>query len=182
MSPYLSVLDIDPVMRLFFCLSAVPHSGKDKKMKALRNFDYDLWTTEEGQEKKYWIRVKATGEVTQVSHEVIAYLRNEEKQLRRDMESERARGGQDLSYDFNSCEDQESSWLTDTNDMEAEVIGKMRVEEFQSTLTVIQRLVFQECILEGKTYERFGQEHGIGKTAVSKHITLIRKKAKIFFG
>ena len=150
-------------------------------MKALKNFDYDLWTTAEGQEKKYWIRIKATGEVTQVTHDVISFLRNEEKQMRRDMEAERERGGQDLSYDLNLCEGQESSWLTDSNDMESEVMEKMRVEEFKSTLTAIQRLVFEECILKGETYEQFALNHGIKKATVSSHVMLIRKKAKIFF-
>lgn len=150
-------------------------------MKALKNFDYDLWTTEEGQEKKYWIRIKSTSEVTQVTHDVISFLRNEEKQMRRDMEAERERGGQDLSYELNLCEDQESSWLTDSNDMESEIMEKMRVEEFKSTLTAIQRLVFEECILKGETYEQFARDHGIKKATVSSHVMLIRKKAKIFF-
>ena len=42
-------------------------------------FDYDLWTTEDG---KCMVRVKATGETTEVDREVMKMLRNEEKKLR----------------------------------------------------------------------------------------------------
>ena len=55
-------------------------------------FDYDLWTTEDG---KCMVRVKNTGEVTEVDREVMKILRTEEKRLRR-------------SYGFdNSSEDED---------------------------------------------------------------------------
>ena len=53
--------------------------------KTPKEFDYDLWTTEEG---KYMVRVKATGEVTEVSREVMKALRAEEKRMRRSFASE----------------------------------------------------------------------------------------------
>ena len=43
-------------------------------------FDYDLWTTEDG---KCMVRVKITGEVTEVDREVMKILRVEEKRVRR---------------------------------------------------------------------------------------------------
>lgn len=43
-------------------------------------FDYDLWTTEEG---KCMVRIKATGEITEVERSVMQVLRSEEKRLRR---------------------------------------------------------------------------------------------------
>ena len=43
-------------------------------------FDYDLWTTEDG---KCMVRVKRTGEVSEVDREVMKVLRAEEKKLRR---------------------------------------------------------------------------------------------------
>ena len=73
------------VMRLFCCL-AFPRlraSGKDKTMsipKTPVEFDYDLWTTEEG---KCMVRIKATGEITEVERSVMQVLRSEEKRLRR---------------------------------------------------------------------------------------------------
>ena len=43
-------------------------------------FDYDLWTTEDG---KCMVRVKATGEVTEVEQKIMKVLRAEEKRIRR---------------------------------------------------------------------------------------------------
>ena len=73
-------------MRLFLSLvhPLLRASGKDKTMKRIPKtpveFDYDLWTTEDG---KCMVRVKATGETTEVDREVMKMLRNEEKKLRR---------------------------------------------------------------------------------------------------
>ena len=70
------------VMRLFFSLvhPLLRASGKDKAMKRIPKtpveFDYDLWTTEDG---KCMVRVKATGETTEVDREVMKALRNEER-------------------------------------------------------------------------------------------------------
>ena len=59
-------------------------SGKDKTMKRTPKtpieFDYDLWTTEDG---KCMVRVKRTGEQCEVSKETFRILRSEEKRLRR---------------------------------------------------------------------------------------------------
>lgn len=72
------------VMRLsFLAFPLFPGSGKDKKMKTPKTpaaFDYDLWTTEDG---RYMVRIKATGEVTEVQRTVMQLLRTEEKRLRR---------------------------------------------------------------------------------------------------
>ena len=43
-------------------------------------FDYDLWTTEDG---KCMVRVKRTGEVSEVDRKVMRILRAEEKRIRR---------------------------------------------------------------------------------------------------
>ena len=43
-------------------------------------FDYDLWTTEDG---KCMVRVKKTGEVSEVNRDVMRVLRAEEKRIRR---------------------------------------------------------------------------------------------------
>ena len=87
------------VMRLFFSLvhPLLRASGKDKTMKRIPKtpveFDYDLWTTEDG---KCMVCVKATGETTEVDREVMKALRNEEKKLRR-------------SYDTGGASDSEGS-------------------------------------------------------------------------
>ena len=47
-----------------------------KTPKTPIEFDYDLWTTEDG---KCMVRVKITGEVTEVDRKVMRILRTEEK-------------------------------------------------------------------------------------------------------
>ena len=61
-------------------------------MQTLKEFDYNLWTTEENGIKKYWVGVKATGEVVEVDLEVMRLLRNEEKKLRREIEDQSEMG------------------------------------------------------------------------------------------
>lgn len=51
-----------------------------KTPKTPIEFDYDLWTTEDG---KCMVRVKSTGEVTEVDRKVMRILRAEEKRIRR---------------------------------------------------------------------------------------------------
>ncbi len=55
-----------------------------KTPKTPIEFDYDLWTTEDG---KCMVRVKITGEVTEVDREVMKALRAEEKRIRRALRS-----------------------------------------------------------------------------------------------
>ena len=171
-----------PIMRLLFCSIRCSMQRKGQKMKELKDFDYEFKVTEENASKKYWVHMKGTSELVEVSQEVLNFLRCEERELRRDMSAVYKRGGPDLSYDAHSGVDQDSSWLVDPHDLETGVIEGLNIKEFQSTLTAFQRSVLEECILGGKTHEEYAQEHGIGKSAVSKHTMLIRKKAKYFFG
>lgn len=102
------------VMRLFFSLvhPLLRASGKDKTMKRIPKtpieFDYDLWISEDG---KCMVRVKATGETTEVDREVMKALRNEEKKLRR-------------SYDTGGASDSEElKTREDWNEWQANVLG-----------------------------------------------------------
>ena len=47
-------------------------------MKTLKEFDYDLWAIEENGRKRYFARIKATGEETEVSLEVMRLLLNQD--------------------------------------------------------------------------------------------------------
>lgn len=58
-------------------------------MKTLKEFDYDLWATEENGQKRYFARVKATHEETEISLEVMRLLLSQEKQMRREYEKHR---------------------------------------------------------------------------------------------
>ena len=84
-------------------------------------FDYDLWTTEDG---KCMVRIKSTGEVTEVDREVMKALRAEEKWMRRKMTGAPVPGAEEatatvLSLDFVSFEGGENmspAWLEDPHD------------------------------------------------------------------
>ena len=77
-------------------------------------FDYDLWTTEEG---KCMVRIKATGDITEVERSVMQVLRSEEKRLQRTISPEQgpSREGKTaptvLSLDMLPEDVADSSWL-----------------------------------------------------------------------
>ena len=145
-----------------------------------KEFDYDLWTTTENGTKHFWARVKATGEVTEVSHEVMCFLRSEEKKLYREIAAVRKHGST-LSLDVPHGEEKES-WFEDhgigMSDMEIALVE----EDFRKLLTPIQLAVFEECIVGSTTLSDFAIQKGITKQSVSDVVNGIRKKAKKFFG
>lgn len=61
-------------------------------MKTLKEFDYDLWAIEENGRKRYFARIKATGEETEVSLEVMRLLLRQEKQMRREYAKQQTLG------------------------------------------------------------------------------------------
>ena len=158
-------------------------------MKTPIEFDYDLWTTEEG---KCMVRIKLTGEVCEVSRETMRVLRNEEKKLRRSKTGVPIAGCKDedetatlLSLDFVSVQDAEEmspAWLEDHNDMETSVMMQMLEEELRHSLTRVQLDIYLNCLLGGISYKDYADEKGVSYQSVQQAIILIRKKAqKIFF-
>ena len=125
-------------------------------------FDYDLWTTEDG---KCMVRVKLTGEVTEVDREVMKILRAEEKKLRRSFTGDASEDGEDgvdtiLSLDYVSYEggeDMEPVWLEDKSRMEDEVMMDMMIKEFAQSLTPKQFDVFQRCLLGGVSLREYNK-------------------------
>ena len=152
-------------------------------MKTLKEFDYDLWTTNEDGKKRYFARVKKTGEVTEISLEVRRYLMSLEKQMRRE---EMQKGfGTIMSMDAMICDDDmcDSIWLLDkTQDAEDDIIFEEMAAEFADTLTPLQRSVFYECMLGGKKLVEYASEHDMNPRCVAAAVKLIRKKAKKILG
>ena len=180
------------VMRLYFCLAhpLFRASGKDKTMKRIPKtpveFDYDLWTTEDG---KCMVRVKLTGEVTEVDRKVMKILRAEEKKLRRSFTGEASEDGEDgvdtiLSLDYVSYEggeDMDPAWLEDKSRMEDEVMMDMMIKEFAQSLTPKQLDVFQRCLLGGLSLREYSREKGISNQAISDINKAVQKKFKNFY-
>ena len=181
------------VMRLFFSLvhPLLPASGKDKTMKRIPKtpveFDYDLWTTEDG---KCMVRVKATGETTEVDREVMKMLRNEEKKLRRSYDAGGSTASEDgeetqpsavLSLDAVPEDDVKSSgWLADKEDFTDGVLTKLVIQDFRATLNSIHLAIFDQCLLGDKTIRAFAEEYGLRKSTVWDIANALRKKCKKF--
>ena len=183
------------VMRLYFCLAhpLFRASGKDKTMKRIPKtpieFDYDLWTTEDG---KCMVRVKRTGEQCEVGRETFRILRAEEKKLRRSMTGVPVSESNDtdetatlLSLDYVSvagAEEMSPAWLEDSFDMENSVITRMLEEELRHSLTERQLGIYLSCVVGGISYKDYADANGMTYQNVQQSIVLIRKKAqKIFF-
>lgn len=149
-------------------------------MFTTKEFDYDLWTTQEGGTKHYWARVKATGEVSEISIEVMRCLRAEEKRIYREIKAYQKRGAM-LSLEFLYDEEKEG-WLTDYGTGAGEIEKALTEEAFRQLLTPAQLSVFNECLIGGKSQTAYAAIHGISVPMVNKHIQAIRKKAKNFFG
>ena len=151
-------------------------------------FDYDLWTTEDG---KCMVRVKATGEATEVGREVMKMLRNEEKKLRRSYDTGGSSASEDgeetqssavLSLDAVPEDDVKSSaWLADPNDGIKDAELRMLEAEFMETLTSVQLNIYKACIISGQTPTDYARTHNMRRQSVNDAITLIRKKAKKIF-
>ena len=175
-----------------FCCLVIPllrTSGKDEAMKGIPKtpveFDYDLWTTEDG---KCMVRIKATGEVTEVERTVMQVLRSEEKRFRRAMslDQEADRDGISkptiLSLDVLPEDVTDSNWLADTVDYTEEISTKLLEQRLRESLTPTQYGIYQACILNGISYKAYADQMGVSYQSVQNAIRLIQKKAKNIFG
>ena len=156
-----------------------------KPPKTPVEFDYILWTTKDG---KSMVRVKSTGEVTEVSKETMRFLRAEERRCRHydsrilsDTEKETI-SLSDLSTDNLPSEKLSmSSWLTDPADFTQDIITAAVEDEFYVSLTPAQKEIYDEVLKGGTRPSHYAMAHGISPSSVTQHIRAIQKKAKKFF-
>jgi hypothetical protein len=133
------------VMRLFLglsirCSAPAERTSNERIPKTPVEFDYDLWTTEDG---KCMVRVKITGEVTEVDREVMKILRVEEKRVRRSYGTDDVYADEPsdstptlLSLDAIPSEEREASaWLLDPSDFTKETAFNAGVSDFLKYLT-----------------------------------------------
>ena len=180
------------VMRLYFCLilPLLRTGGKDKTMKRIPKtpveFDYDLWTTEDG---KCMVRVKLTGEVMEVDRDVMKLLRAEEKKLRRSFTGSPSDEKEDaeqsvLSLDSLPDDDvKAAAWLADPHDLLNEVTMKLLEAELRKSLTERQLDVYEKCLLGGRTFREYARKNNIDVRAVFDAKAAVQKKfEKVFMG
>ena len=149
-------------------------------------FDYDLWTTEDG---KCMVRVKRTGEQCEVSRDAFRVLRAEEKKIRRSMTGVPVPGSEDeettlLSLDYVSYEggeDMSPAWLADPHDFTQDVAVKLLEDDFIHTLTSREKDVYVFCIKMGRDQTEYAKKTGLSISRVCRIVAAIRKKAKNFF-
>lgn len=152
-------------------------------MKTLKEFDYDLWATEENGQKRYFARVKATHEETEISLEVMRLLLSQEKQMRREYEKHRDIGkalSLDAIHDDGTMD--ESAWLLDLRQsIDCNLLWEDLISDFCKMLTENQISVLNECLIGGKSQTAYAADYGISVAMVSKQIRAIREKAKKYF-
>lgn len=146
-------------------------------MQALKEFDYNLWTTKENGIKKYWIGIKATGETTEVDAEVMRLLRNEEKKMRREIEKQ-SEIGTILSLEYDSVDERSEQWLIDTYQLGEEVVTDVLENDLEKLLTPFQREIYDCCMKNGMNYAEFAKQHNLDSSTVYEARDAIRKKYK----
>ena len=151
-------------------------------------FDYDLWTTEDG---KCMVRVKRTGEVSEVDREVMKVLRAEEKKLRRSYGADSTSEDEDgeekssetvLSLDALPEDDVKSSaWLADPSNNIEMALTEMCIEDFRKTLSTSQGEIFEVVMLGGMGVREYARLKGINHKTVVEAVASMRKKLKKYF-
>ncbi len=150
-----------------------------KQFKQLKDFEYYLWTTEDG---KCFAKIKATDEESEVDRKTFRYLRAVEKNMRRRIEKEMDKSSPTiLSLDYLAYEEMEKgSWLADKTDYENLITTELMEEKFFELLTDKQREVYNHCIKNGNTAASFAKSQGITEKAVRDRILTIKNKFKKF--
>ena len=137
------------------------------------------------------VRVKRTGEVSEVDREVMKILRAEEKRMRRAMTGIPVSGCDDpdetttlLSLDFVSvpeAEEMSPAWLEDPCDLEDMVITKIMEQEFRALLSERQLDVYIHCLRGGMRMNAYAKLRGSDVSTVYEARNDVREKAKNFF-
>ena len=144
-------------------------------MPKVKEFDYDLWTTVENGNKHYWAKVRSTGEITEISHEVIKFLRAEEKRTHRENEQSHER---EFVYSLEDADDKDENWFEDHGVGMSEMETPLMEEEFQKTLTPIQLEVYEECLLGGCEVNEYAMLRNIDRKKIESVVRSIRRKFK----
>ena len=156
----------------------------------VKEFAYDLWTTEDG---KCWARVRSTGEVTEISLDVMRFLRNEELQIWRhyqpleDDANLLKRQSYEISHPLSlDCpvkildKPHEPSWAVSSDDIEKEYLEEEALRNLIRCLTPRQADLFYCCVILGWTQSEYALKNGISKQSVSESFSQIVKKIKKF--
>ena len=149
-------------------------------------FDYDLWTTEDG---KCMVRVKITGEVTEVDREVMKALRAEEKRIRRALRSNEGTVKDGIAHQprifslsaVSENEMEKSDWLVDPTSDFANIEARLFVESAMEMLSPLEQEIFLSCLLGEMPIRQFAERNGMRKSTAWDMANSIRKKLQEIF-
>lgn len=156
-------------------------------MKTNNEFDYDLFKDEKG---KCFIRIKRTGEITEVSDETFKLLRNEAMAMYRKQKGVPVYGKKNgksilITYttmlSIDAQEEMPASWLGYDFDLEGTLHIKSVEEIFKQALTKRQLDIYESCIQQGVTAAEYARNNNVSKPFVSKILKQIKELAKQFF-
>ena len=147
---------------------------------------YDLWTTEDG---KCMVRVKITGEVTEVDREVMKALRAEEKRIRRALRSNEGTvkdgiAHQTRTFSLSAVSENElekSDWLVDPTSDFANVEARLFVKSAMEMLSPLEQEIFSSCLLGEMPIRQFAERNGMRKSTAWDMANSIRKKLQEIF-
>ena len=135
------------------------------------------------------VRVKITGEVTEVKREVMKALRAEEKRIRRALMSNEgtAKDGtehQPRIFSLSAVSENEmekSDWLVDPTSDFSNVEARLFVESAMEMLSPLEKEIFSSCLLEGMPIRQFAERKGMRKSTAWDIANSIRKKLQEIF-
>ncbi len=155
-------------------------------MKTPGDFDYDIWKDENG---LYFVRVKRTGEITQVSEEVVRELWLELYRMSRYclnttfIDADGCKRSRIVSLDEardSDTDDSDSCFVGSENPYDA-VENEMMESTFLKVLTPKQRRIYELRFKMRLSISECANRLGVSSRNVDKLIRLIRNKAKRFF-
>ena len=168
------------------CSAPAERTSYETPPKTPIEFDYDLWTTEDG---KCMVRVKITGEVTEVDREVMKALRAEEKRIRRALRSNEGTvkdgiAHQTRTFSLSAVSENElekSDWLVDPTSDFANVEARLFVESAMEMLSSLEQEIFSSCLLGEMPIRQFAERNGMRKSTAWDMANSIRKKLQEIF-
>lgn len=150
------------------------------------DFPYYLWTTDNG--TRCWARVKVTGEVVEISREVMQELRKEQDRIKKEKEELDSHAGKNARqyYEINHplpleasyAELSDSEWLISQDTPESQFAAFELEQQLISTLTDRQRDCYLCCAVLGESRSEYARRVGISTYRVSEIFDQIAQKLK----
>ena len=148
-----------------------------KKPVNMSEFDYLLWKDEAG---RGHVKVKRTGEETEVDDDVFSLLRREERRVRRYLQPlcEHEEIVPWMNVEMMISEEDELSGFDPTDEYICAIIEK----DFINTLQPGERRLYDMKFTEDKPLEKCAKALGTSERTVERQLAEIRKNAMKYFG